>query len=199
MEKVIAVVALSLIACAEPAPRCPPAPPPPPAGPSAEELQAANKRADDLATKLAKAELDNQRYDGMQKVLVENIEMARKAGTNGMYEVMGGGSYYLIEYTGNDCGGLPRHIMRIEHSSEEWRWLGLRCQTKQGEKDDVGFECQGNNDKITARRTGWNTYEGVESRSPSTSPFNKGPLKSTCTGAWGVKATLITHVPKPTQ
>lgn len=198
---VIATLALSLAACAEPAPRCPATPPPAaPDGPSSAEQRDAMQREDAAKVAAAEAKKELETLTLENKRLIEHTEQTKKVGSNGLVELAGGaGRYYLIEYTGDDCGGLPRHLMRIERLPGEWKWIGLACSTKFTEKsEEVGFECQGNNDKITARKTAWDTYEGVESRSPST--VLKGTkLASTCTGAWGVKATLVTHVPAPAK
>lgn len=195
MEK-IALAVLLLASCAEPPP---PAkmPPPAPCAVSTEEHRESARRETEARAAETEAKKALELATLENKMLIGHIDLQKKAETSSVVEVFGGaGAYFLIEYAGKDCGGLPSHIMRIDRE-DEWRWLGLKCVTKRGDKGaEVGFECQGNNDKITARKTAWNTYEGVESRSPST-VFKGTPLAGTCTGAWGVKATLITHVPRP--
>lgn len=198
MEKVIAVVAaLLLIGCEDPpAPKVAPAPPP---RASAEERAAVEKLIEDgrrLAVLAKEAQAALGECASENDLLIKRTKEAKAEGSGGLTAVTSAaGAHYLIEYIGNDCGGLPRHIMRIERQPGDWKWIGLTCTTKFTDKwEDVGFECQGNNDKITARKTAWDTFEGVESRSPST-VFKGTPLAAKCTGAWGIKATLITHVP----
>lgn len=197
MEKVIAVVAvLVLLGCEEP--KAPQTPPPP--GQEPWRLKEQQDKAD--AERRGKTEATDPADDpdvlraALRACAAENRSL--QDGGGGLVEVnRAGGAYYLIQYEGKDCGGLPSHIMRID-DGDEWKWLGLTCTTKRDARDVVGFECQGNNDRITARRTGWDRFEGVESRTPSTSPFNQGPLRSSCTGAWGVRATLVRFVAPPT-